>query len=81
MIDQCGDCHGEPAKNGAPDTFRLDIYDSSENDGNDGAFERRDRIEVRALNQKTMPPPSRTALSSADQALLQEWLDNGAPRE
>ena len=75
---QCGSCHSASPANGVPTSFRLDIYNRSDGGGNlDGAFEKIDRIQARALDDKTMPPGS--ALSAADQAKIQAWINDGAP--
>ena len=75
---QCGSCHSASPGNGVPTSFRLDIYNRVDGGGSlDGAFEKLDRIQVRALDDKTMPPGS--ALSAADQAKIQAWINAGAP--
>ena len=80
IVSRCGGCHSESPTGGAPSSFRLDIYSQTEGGGGtDGAFEKKERIRVRALESKTMPPGG--PLSSEEQITLQRWLDAGAPLE
>ncbi|MDR7554384.1 MAG: urate hydroxylase PuuD [Armatimonadota bacterium] len=37
------------------------------------------RIRVRAVQQRTMPPGNRTGMTEEERALLQRWIDAGAP--
>ena len=75
---QCGGCHSASPSNGVPTSFRLDVYNKADSGGNvDGAYEKRERIRARALDEKTMPPGG--PLSASDQAKIQAWLNADAP--
>lgn len=74
---RCVGCHSEPPAGGAPDSFRLDLY---EGDGDDlGALDMLDRIEARAVEQDPGPMPPTGALAEAEVALLARWIEVGAP--
>ena len=77
---RCASCHTAPPQNGAPDEFRLDRFDREEAGGAvDGAYDKRDRIRIRAVIEGSMPfggPP----LPESERALLRRWIDGGAPR-
>ncbi len=75
---ECGLCHSDPAAFGAPGGFRLDRYNAADAGGGLlGAYEKRDRIDARAVSGTSMPPSG--PLSDEDRAYLRVWLDAGAP--
>ncbi len=76
----CVECHGEPSANGAPDSFRLDVYDSATEPG---AFEMAEVLVGVAVDSSpiAMPPPSREPVAPDDAAVLTRWLELGAPRD
>jgi uncharacterized membrane protein len=81
LESKCGSCHSSPNSNGAPATFRLDRYDRDDADGLvDGAYEKRLRIEARALTDSTMPPAGSASLTDAEKSTLSAWLGDGAPK-
>lgn len=85
LATNCAICHTDPPQNGAPSTFRLDRYDRAEAGDRDGAFDKRTRILARAVNNdpSAMPPsfaPVTSPLVAGNKALLQRWIDAGAPR-
>ena len=80
----CTRCHTQPPQNGAPDYFRLDKYDREDGDDEDlGAFEQRFSIRNLAINADPfqMPPAPNPRLTLGERAVLQAWIDAGAPRE
>lgn len=77
VVMECASCHGVPATNGAPASFRLDEYDTV--DGIPGAFSQAARILARTRTGAGMPPGGN--LPDTDQALIQSWVDGGAPRD
>lgn len=79
LTTQCGECHTAPPTNGAPSSFRLDVYDRTEAGGQiDGAQELADRIDARAVTGTTMPPSG--PLSAEERGLLRAWIDADTPR-
>ena len=74
----CNECHGETGTQGAPSSFRLDIYESIDEPG---SYEKRDRSLARILDTTAPMPP----LSFSHQPtstvgpVFQIWVDNGAP--
>ncbi len=68
MEDHCVSCHGATPINGAPGTFRLDIFDSEEQ-GTDSVA---DRVILRSVNG-SMPPPGGDALSTDALDALALW--------
>jgi len=80
LTSGCATCHTNPAQNGAPNGFRLDKYSQSDGDDDwDGAFEKRDRILVRAVQQLSMPPAG--PLPEVERDLINDWIEAGAPRD
>lgn len=63
----CTRCHGDPLTGGAP--FPLDTYER--------ASAKADRIRARAVLAKTMPPGG--GVPDDDLALLDDWVQSGAP--
>ena len=84
LTNRCGNCHTSPQANGAPSGFVLTKYDAS--DGGDpmeeGAFEKRERVDARAVTGNTMPPSGAMngPLTDAEKATISVWLMNGAPK-
>ncbi len=67
----CVGCHSDPPSNGAP--FSLASFED--------AAPRADRIVARAVEGNPSPmPPSGLALSAADELVLIDWADAGAPQ-
>lgn len=83
LARNCVECHTDSPANGAPDTFRLDKYQSSDGDDEkDGAFEKRSRIRARAVGfvPSQMPPSPRAPLTLDERAVLDAWIEAGAPK-
>lgn len=55
MEAYCNACHAVPPTTAAPATFRLDVYESDPA-GVPGAFEKAERIYVRTVVTRDMPP-------------------------
>lgn len=72
---ECANCHGVPATDGAPNSFRLDSYGDLE--GVPGSYSLRNRIKAR-VEDGTMPPPGTGNLTSEETTKLIEWVDAGA---
>ncbi|MBI4822532.1 MAG: hypothetical protein HY791_40100 [Deltaproteobacteria bacterium] len=82
LESRCTSCHTNPPQNDAPDTFRLDRYDRAEAGGAiDGAFEKRDRILARAVdNTPSVMPKGGPPLPDGEKAILKAWIVAGAPK-
>lgn len=82
LADNCAICHTDPPVGGAPAGFRLDKYTTAdmEDGGLMGAFEKRDRIFARAVNNEPFAMPPGNPLSLELKAALGEWVMSGAPR-
>ncbi len=65
----CWRCHGQPASNGAPNS--LVTYDQ--------AVAQSERILVRAVQLRTMPPDGAKP-TDAERAILEAWVSTGTPR-
>jgi uncharacterized membrane protein len=73
----CIRCHGATPANGAPPTFRLDVYAST--GGIDGAQAKASRVASRAGVTRDMPPPGETPQpSDAERTTLRAWAASGA---
>lgn|GEM_PF-3131106 len=74
----CNECHGETGKQGAPSSFRLDIYESIDEPG---SYEKRDRSLARILDSNSPMPPASYQHQPTESAglVFQLWVDNGAP--
>lgn len=72
LRDHCILCHGAKPSRGAPDTFRLDVYEDT-----------RDRIStiLFTVDNDTMPPAAKDGdgVGPNGKAMLQRWADNGTP--
>jgi mono/diheme cytochrome c family protein len=77
--DHCLVCHGAPPNRGAPGYFRLDVYDDS--GGVLGAKTMAAPV-LGNVRAGTMPPAARDGdgVGPNGLAMLQKWVDNGAPR-
>jgi mono/diheme cytochrome c family protein len=74
----CVSCHGQDPAGGAPDTLRLDVYDTLNE--MPGVFESRHLLLDRSLGTvNPMPPMGFTQLDWLERDLLQLWVDNGGP--
>ncbi|HZA50964.1 MAG TPA: hypothetical protein VE549_09495 [Myxococcaceae bacterium] len=87
FIRTCSSCHGASAQQGAPDTFRLDKYNATDPvqpiNSEPGVYELRDRVYQRMVERwpTSMPPlyaPEKP--TSAEIALIADWINGGAPR-
>ena len=78
MEAYCNECHGETGTQGAPSSFRLDIYESIDEPG---AYEKRDRSLDRILDSTAPMPPMSYAHQPVPSVgpVFQMWVDNGAP--
>lgn len=77
--DHCLVCHGHPADRGAPNTFRLDVYDDT--DGIPGAFTYGE-LALSDIQIKRMPPAAKDGDGVGPNGLLmlQHWVEQGKPR-
>lgn len=79
---RCIECHTTPPRNDAPDHFRLDKYRRSDPpDDLLGAYDVRARILALAVNNRPLVMPPAGALPRRERALLEAWIDGGAPRD
>jgi hypothetical protein len=79
LSDHCLLCHSHPSKRGAPDNFRLDVYDDI--DGIPGAYTYAELV-LSDSKSKRMPPAAKDGESVGPNGILmlQRWIDNGKPR-
>ncbi len=80
LSQRCGGCHGATPSGGAPQGFRLDVYNAAEAGSGDGAFEKRMRIYARVVDANPGPMPPGSGLSDADRQKVGEWVMRGAPK-
>lgn len=82
LAENCAVCHTDPPQNGAPTGFRFDKFTTADIDdgGLQGAFEKRDRIFARAVNNEPFAMPPGSPLSLELKAVLGEWVMSGAPK-
>lgn len=84
FLAYCGDCHGQPAKTMALESFRLDKYDASDPappvNSDPGVFEMKNTVYQRLITQGNMPPASEPDPSTADRDRIANWILGGAPR-
>lgn len=73
---RCTSCHAATPNQGAPATFRLDSY--AGDDAMEGAFEKRDRILQRAVEEGSMPPTG-GGLDATQAGTVARWVEIGAP--
>lgn len=84
LAANCTKCHIPPPLDGAPTTFRLDIYEETVND---------EGVQILGAEQMGMfgsiafqitsedrPMPPRFPLTDRQIEVLQNWTDNGAPK-
>jgi hypothetical protein len=78
--DHCLLCHSHPANRGAPNSFRLDVYDDT--DGIPGANTYAE-IALDDIKSKRMPPAARDGEGVGPKGIemLQRWIDNGKPKQ
>lgn len=80
----CSECHGEPARTGPLDYFRLDKYDAGDAvapvTADFGVYEVRQLVYQRMISSAQMPPASSAQPSSAERARVGSWILGGAPR-
>ncbi len=79
FADHCLLCHGWPPDRGAPSYFRLDVYDDT--DGVTGA-KNMAGMALFDVQSKRMPPAAKggDGVGPNGLAMLQKWVDNGAPQ-
>jgi hypothetical protein len=77
--DHCLVCHSSPPDRGAPNTFRLDVYDT--NNGLLGAMDMAGSA-YGDVKSNRMPPTAKEGdgVGPNGQAMLKKWYDNGAPQ-
>jgi hypothetical protein len=78
LADHCLVCHGFPPNRGAPASFRLDVY--ADTNGVPGAQSMAGSV-LNDAKSGRMPPgvPSNEQVGPNGVAMLQKWVDNGAP--
>lgn len=77
VLDQyCATCHGIPPNSGAPATFRLDTYGTTQ--GIPGAVSQADRIKYRTYTVQNMPPVGSLQPTTAQRRVLAVWASSGA---
>ena len=77
LADHCLGCHSSPPANGAPNIFRLDVYDDVGNVS--GAAS----MSTIMLNDVEMTPPRMPLTGSVGpngKQMLANWVADGAPR-
>ena len=77
FANHCVVCHGEHPNRGAPDYFRLDVYESTGD--RTGAAD----MAAAAYYQVAggaMPPGIGAQLGPNDTEILKRWMENGAPK-
>jgi hypothetical protein len=77
--DHCVVCHGHPSARGAPNTFRLDVYDAT--DGIPGALVYGGSA-LADIKSQRMPPAAKDGDGVGPNGLrmLQRWVDDGMPK-
>lgn len=79
MDRYCNDCHSEPAREGAPGFFRLDICENTELLG---AKSQAARNTLRTTTLQSMPPASYSPQpTQIEREILERWEATGAPCE
>ena len=78
LADHCLLCHGYPATRGAPTSFRLDVYTSS--NGLPAAYQEAGRS-IRSIQDDKMPPSAAwgDGVGPNGKAMLQNWASDGYP--
>lgn len=78
LADHCLLCHGYPATRGAPTSFRLDVYTSS--NGLPAAYQEAGRS-IRSIQDGKMPPSAAwgDGVGPNGKAMLQNWASDGYP--
>jgi hypothetical protein len=79
--DHCLLCHGHPANHGAPNNFRLDVYDNDTTNRIPGAFTYGE-VALSEIKSKSMPPAAKDGEGVGPNGILmlQRWVDDGKPR-
>jgi mono/diheme cytochrome c family protein len=84
FVTYCGECHGQPAKTMALESFRLDKYDASDTEppanSDPGVFEMKNIVYQRMVTLANMPPASEPKPTAAERARVADWILGGAPR-
>ena len=78
LAGHCLLCHGYPATRGAPTSFRLDVYTSS--NGLPAAYQEASRF-IRSIQDDKMPPSAAwgDGVGPNGKAMLQNWAADGYP--
>ena len=76
FANHCVVCHGERANRGAPDYFRLDVYESTGDRA--GAADMAAAAYFQVAGGE-MPPGAGAELGPNDTEILKRWMENGAP--
>lgn len=78
LANHCLLCHSDPATRGAPTSFRLDVYTSS--DGMRAAHEEADRF-IRSIDDGEMPPSALwgDGVGPNGKAMLHNWAADRYP--
>jgi mono/diheme cytochrome c family protein len=84
FVAYCIECHGQPAKTMALESFRLDKYDAADPEppanSDLGVFEMKGTVYQRAITTQNMPPASAREPSAAERDMIGNWILGGAPR-
>ncbi len=68
---RCNECHGSPADHDAPDSFNLLSYDS--------VVVWAERIKIRTVDEKSMPPEEEEPMAAEEIETLLLWIQGGMP--
>ncbi len=77
MVANCvSACHGATTSGSGHPEFRLDVYSSA---SPKGALEMGERIKVRAVDQRNMPPGAPPTSLARERDLINRWVAAGSP--
>ncbi len=84
FVTYCRDCHGQPARGGGLEYFRLDKYDAADPEppvnSDLGVYEQRALVYQRMIVQQNMPPAAAPRPTAAQRDMVAAWILGGAPR-
>ncbi len=84
FVAYCVECHGQPARSMALESFRLDKYDASDPEppanSDLGTFEMRGTVYQRMIVNRNMPPAVQPQPSAAELERVASWIEGGAPK-
>ena len=84
FVTYCAACHGQPARVGALEYFRLDKYDAADPVApittDSGVYEVRALVYQRMVAEANMPPASAPRPTAAERDAIGRWILGGAPR-